>query len=51
MANNTKNPEAVRVWAGHSDLKTTMVFYSQVTKQQATEVAEKIDVLLKADVE
>ncbi|MHC4571222.1 MAG: hypothetical protein ACYS0C_03985 [Planctomycetota bacterium] len=51
MANNTKNPKAVRVWAEHSDLKTTMGFYSQVTEQQATEVTEKIGVLLKADVE
>ncbi len=46
-ANTVNNPEAVRVWAGHADLKTTMRFYSQVTEEQAAEMADKIDSLVR----
>jgi integrase len=45
-ANEINNPEVVRVLAGHSDLKTTMRFYSQASTEQKAKAAAAIDHLL-----
>ena len=45
-ANTINNPEAVRKYAGHSDLKTTMRFYSKVTKGQKEQTAQAINSLV-----
>ena len=47
-ANEIKNPEVVRVLAGHSDIKTTMQFYSKATEEQRRKAANAIDRLLEA---
>ena len=47
-ANSISNPEVVRKLAGHSDIKTTMQYYSTVTEQQRKKAAEAIDRLLEA---
>ncbi|HUW19447.1 MAG TPA: tyrosine-type recombinase/integrase [Sedimentisphaerales bacterium] len=49
-ANENPNPEIVRTLAGHSDLTTTMKYYSQATKEQKEKAANAIDRLL-TDVE
>ena len=46
-ANEINNPEVVRILAGHADLKTTMAFYSQVTKEQNEKAAAAIDKLFE----
>lgn len=46
-ANNINNPEVVRVLAGHSDLKTTMQFYSKIDKDQRAKAAKVADDLLE----
>jgi integrase len=46
-ANEINNPEVVRVLSGHADLKTTMSFYSKVTKEQRVKAAAAIDKLLE----
>lgn len=46
-ANEISNPEVVRVLAGHADLKTTMLFYCQVTQEQRVKAAAAIDALLE----
>jgi len=46
-ANEINNPEVVRQLAGHSDIKTTMQYYSQTTKEQRAKAAGAIDNLLK----
>jgi integrase len=45
-ANAINNPEVVRNLAGHSDLKTTMRYYRQVTAEQRTKAAEAIEALV-----
>jgi integrase len=45
-ANEINNPEVVRKWAGHADLKTTMQYYCKVTKDQEAKGAKAIDDLL-----
>jgi len=47
-ANEINNPEVVRELAGHSDIKTTMQYYSKVTKEQRQKAAKAIDRLLEA---
>ncbi|MFC1792940.1 tyrosine-type recombinase/integrase [Planctomycetota bacterium] len=47
-ANEINNPEVVRCLAGHSDIKTTMQYYSAVTKKQRDKAARAINELLKA---
>lgn len=42
-ANNISNPEVVRRLAGHSDIKTTMEYYSKVTEEQRRKAAQAID--------
>lgn len=46
-ANEINNPEVVRELAGHSDIKTTMQYYSKVTKEQQQKAAKAIDKLLE----
>lgn len=46
-ANEVSNPEVVRVLAGHSDLKTTMEYYSQITDDQRARAAAETDRLLE----
>jgi len=45
-ANHISNPEVVRVLAGHSDLKTTMRYYAQASRDQREKAAAAIDKLL-----
>ncbi|MGD9110604.1 MAG: site-specific integrase, partial [Phycisphaerales bacterium] len=45
-ADNIKNPETVRVLAGHEDISTTMKFYSQVDPENNLKAAEVIDNIL-----
>jgi integrase len=45
-ANHISNPEVVRKLAGHSDIKTTMQYYSKVTEEQRRKAAEATDRLL-----
>lgn len=45
-SNSISNPEVVRVLAGHSDLKTTMKYYSQITAEQSQKAAAAIEKLL-----
>ena len=47
-ANHISNPEVVRKLAGHSDIKTTMAYYSKVTEDQRKKAAEVTDRLLEA---
>jgi len=44
--NTTSNPEIVRRLAGHSDIATTMRFYSFVSDSDRRKTASKIDALL-----
>lgn len=46
-ANHINNPEVVRKLAGHSDIKTTMQYYSKVTEEQRRKAAEVTDRLLE----
>lgn len=46
-ANHIGNPEVVRKLAGHSDIKTTMQYYSKVTEDQCRKAAEVTDRLLE----
>jgi len=46
-ANEINNPEVVRRLAGHSDITTTMKYYSKVTDEQKEKAAAAIDDLLK----
>ncbi len=48
-ANEINNPEVVRCLAGHSDIKTTMQYYSAVTREQREKAAKAINELLKAE--
>lgn len=48
-ANEINNPEVVRCLAGHSDIKTTMQYYSAVTREQREKAARAINDLLKAE--
>jgi integrase len=48
-ANEINNPEVVRYLAGHSDIKTTMQYYSAVTQEQREKAARAIDGLLRAE--
>ena len=41
------NPKVTQRLAGHADLKTTMKYYCQVTRDQRFQAAQKIDDLLK----
>jgi integrase len=47
-ANEINNPEVVRTLAGHSDLKTTMEYYSDVNEEQRRKAAKAIDKLISA---
>jgi integrase len=50
-ANNITNPKVTQRLAGHSDLKTTMQYYCQVTKTERAQAALAIENLLeKSDV-
>ncbi len=49
-ANEINNPEVVRELAGHSDIKTTMQYYSKVTKEQRQKAAKVIDKLMEGSV-
>jgi integrase len=48
-ANEINNPEVVRCLAGHSDIKTTMQYYSAVTREQREKAARAINELLRAE--
>lgn len=41
-----RNPKVTQVWAGHSDLKTTMQYYSQVTDDQRQMAVKALDQML-----
>ena len=41
-----KNPKVTQVWAGHSDLKTTMQYYSKVTEDQRQAGMKALDKML-----
>ena len=41
------NPKVTQRPAGHADLKTTMKYYCQATRDQRVQAAQKIDDLLK----
>jgi integrase len=45
-AKATGNPKVTQVWAGHSDLKTTMRYYSQVTDDQTKAAIKALDSML-----
>ena len=46
-ANEINNPEVVRELTGYSDIKTTMQYYSKVTKEQRQKAAKAIDKFLE----
>jgi len=43
---DNRNPKVVQIWAGHTDLKTTLEFYSLVTEEQETKGMLMLDARL-----